>query len=169
MPDKIRRNREGILSLDGLDRRTRRHPAEQWQLYGLGCFLWQCELNGTAEVPFARDDALAFEVAEVFVDRGERREAKVRADLLQGRRVAVRSHIVLEVIPHFFLPAGQDHSGLLSVLCQRTEGESRDAAATLHKVPKAQPDRKRFLPGSANQSVARSVSTPPFLRPAMVQ
>src|SRR5262249_50622357 len=124
-PHEVLRNGEGAFSLDRLDRGTRGHPAQKRELYGLSGFLRRRDLDGAAQGPFSSDQALTFEVAEMLMHGGKGRKTEVRADLFQGRCIAVSSNIVFEVVPHLFLSAGKNHNGLLPLLCQRRESESR--------------------------------------------
>jgi hypothetical protein len=80
--------------------------------------------SGSAAAPAGRveraaDDALALEVREVLVHRGERAEPHRLGDLLEARRVAVLVDVPGEVVEDLALAPGERHGRLRRVALER--------------------------------------------------
>src|SRR5688572_24012311 len=81
------------------------------------------ELDRAAAVPGPANESLFFEVGEVLVHRGERRQAEPPANLLEARGVAVLLNEFLQVIEDFALASRQWLHGNRLPRGSRTRGE----------------------------------------------
>src|SRR6202521_3404991 len=109
-----KRNRLAIFN--SLQRAPRRDPSHQWKLLHLAIVylildrLRQLDnLDGTALIVAAANEAFFLESGNVLVHGGQRSELEALANFFEAWRVAVfglKSH---EVIENFFLPFGQSH------------------------------------------------------------
>ena len=106
---------------DGLDGRAGGHPAQQRQLDRLDPDLGGGQLERAAAVPGPLDEPLVLQVGQVLVDRGQRGEAEVLADLLDGGRVALALDVAGQEIEDLFLSLGEVHA----LLRFRTSGNER--------------------------------------------
>jgi len=68
--------------------------------------LWD-ELERPTVVPLPPHDPLGHEVREVLVNGRRRREAELRADLFERRRIAVLAGVVVEVVDDLLLALGE--------------------------------------------------------------
>ena len=112
--DHLFRHRDRFRAGHRLDRRAGRDVAEQRQLDRPPAHPRRDELDRTAAVPRALDDALLLQVREVLVHGRQRRQVEAPADLLQARRVAVLLDEVVQVIQNLALAFGEwDHARIL--------------------------------------------------------
>ena len=89
--------------------------AEQRDLAGGGGAAGRQHLDRAALVVGAADVALALEVGQVLVHRGQRLEAEPLGDLLEARRIALLQDVALQVRENFALALGQGHRRILLV------------------------------------------------------
>src|SRR2546426_5970704 len=87
--DQLVGDRAGAVARARREGCAGRHEPEQGQLRRAGLSLRRHDLDGPALVVGAPDVALALEVGEMFVDRGERLEPELAGDLLEARGVAL--------------------------------------------------------------------------------
>jgi hypothetical protein len=63
-------------------------------------------------VPGAADQTFFFQVAEMLVNRRQRAQLEVGADLFQCRRISMPRDVRLDVVEDLLLSLGQEHDDL---------------------------------------------------------
>src|SRR5690606_15588044 len=124
------------LVADRFDRDAGRDVAQERELHGGDTELRRDELDRARLVVALSDVALAPQILQVLVHRGERREAEVAGDLLEARRVAVLVQIRLQEVEDLFLASCQRH-----LAPHRSRG--RPARARAPKMYRRQVTRRR--------------------------
>src|SRR5207249_1741744 len=104
--------RDRLGDLHRLDRRPRRDPTEERDLYGTRDPGLRYELERPTVIRDAPDASLSLEVVQVLVHGGERGEAEVAPDLVERRRIAARLDVAAQVVEQLLLPLGY-HGRLL--------------------------------------------------------
>src|SRR5438309_7069978 len=98
-------HRDGVAPAHRLDRLAGRDQSVQRQLAGPGLTARRHDLDAATFVVRASDVALALEVGEVLVHRGERAERELLRDLFKARCVPVRADLGGDAIQNFVLTA----------------------------------------------------------------
>src|SRR5439155_10659917 len=70
------------------------------------------------------DQALALQVPEVLVHRGQGGEPEVTADLLERRRIAVLVDVLAQVVEHLLLPLGHHRPAPPKGVARVSEGKA---------------------------------------------
>src|SRR6267142_2064289 len=150
--------RNRLAFLNSFQRAPRRDPSHQWKLLHLAIVylildrLRQLDnLDGTALIVAAANEAFFLESGNVLVHGGQRSELEAFANFFETWRVAVFGLKRHEVIENFFLPFGQSHvrASLLRIFSIVTLGERkanvkydfRFALLSLHASNGAKPCR----------------------------
>src|SRR6267378_2012190 len=126
--------RNRLAFFNRFQRAPRRDPSHQWKLLHLAIVylildrLRQLDnLNGTALIVAAANEAFFLESGNVLVHGGQRSELEAFANFFETWRVAVFGLKRHEVIENFFLPFGQSHvrASLLRIFSIGTLGERK--------------------------------------------
>src|SRR5437667_6615689 len=104
LADEVFGDRDRFVRGDRFDGQARGDKAQKRQLDGAAARPRRHHFHRTTAVPGSLDEAFLLKVRQVFVYRGERREPKATADLLEARRVAVLLDEFIEVIEDLALP-----------------------------------------------------------------
>src|SRR6185295_17597399 len=102
-----------LTSSDGFDGRTCGDEPEERQLQRAAGAASRNEFDGAAAIPRASNEAFFLQVAEMFVNGGERREVEAATDLFETRRVAVLLDELVQVIQDLALTFGERKHGIL--------------------------------------------------------
>src|SRR5437762_1781991 len=105
--DEILRDSDRLARRDGFDGDAGCHVAEQRQLHRASAGPRRHHLDRPAPIPGALDEPLFLLVGQMFVHRGERREAEAPTDFLQARCVPVLLDELVEVVENLALPLGK--------------------------------------------------------------
>src|SRR5207248_2646977 len=103
-------HRDGVAATHRLDRLAGRDQSVQRQLAGPGLTARRHEFDAATLVVCSADVALALEVGEVLVHRGERAERETLRDLLETRRISVGGDLPGNEIENLALTAGERHN-----------------------------------------------------------
>src|SRR6266536_3251258 len=104
-------DRDRLVAGNRLDRLARGDQAEQRELGGAGLALGRDDLDRTALVVRAPDEALPLEVGQMLVDRGERLEVEVVRDLFEARGIALGFDVAGDEVQNLALAAREGHCG----------------------------------------------------------
>ena len=102
-------DRDGVGAADCLDRLAGGDQPEQRQLGGAGLPLGRDDLDRATLVPGAADEALALQVREMLVHRGERLKGEPLSDLLETRGIPLVADVLLEIVQDLTLALGERH------------------------------------------------------------
>ena len=104
---EIFRYRDRFVGRHGFNREPGRDIAEQRQFDGATARASGHHFDRPAAIPGALDESFFLQVGQMFVHRGERREAEAAADFLQTRRVPVLLDELIQVVENLALPLGE--------------------------------------------------------------
>ena len=109
---------DGVAAAHRLDRLSGRDQSVQRQLAGAGLTARRYDLDAATLVVSAADVALALQVGQVLVHRGERAKREALRDLLETRRIPLGGDLPGDKIENLALTAGERHC------FSRTESEA---------------------------------------------
>src|SRR6266511_415827 len=109
--DELVGHRDGVPAGDRLDRRPGGDEPEQRQLRRAGLTLGGCDLDRATFVVRPVDVALALQVGEMLVHRGEGAEVEPPGDFLEAWSVALLRDVPGDEVEDLALTTGERHAG----------------------------------------------------------